>query len=69
MSSERNKILKARELQSKYIRYADCKKLYGIGRTKFIQLANEAHAVIKVDRLALVDRECFERYMESFRKY
>ena len=44
-------------------------ELYSIGLTKFQQLAKEAGAVIKVDKLVLVDCRRFEEFLESFREW
>ena len=40
-----------------------------IGLTKFQALAKEANAVYKVDGIALVNCEIFEKYLETFRVY
>ena len=37
-----------------------------LGLTKFQELAKEAKAVYKIDKVALVNCEIFERYLESF---
>jgi hypothetical protein len=37
--------------------------------TKFQALAKEAKAVYKIDGVALVNCELFERYLETFREY
>lgn len=42
-------------------------KLYSIGLTKFQELAKEAKAVYKIDKVALVNCEIFEKYLETFR--
>lgn len=47
--------------------FAFCEKLQRIGLTKFQELAKEAKAVYKIDKVALVNCEIFERYLESFR--
>ena len=39
---------------------------YSLGLTKFQELAKEAKAVYKIDKVALVNCEIFERYLESF---
>ena len=43
--------------------------MYSIGLTKFQELAKEAHATIKVDKLVLVDCQKFEEFLESFREW
>ena len=42
---------------------------YSIGMTKFQELAKEAGAVYKVDKLALVNCEIFEKFLETFREF
>lgn len=37
-----------------------------MGVCKFRQLAHEADAVYKVDKIALVNTEKFEKYLEGF---
>ena len=46
----------------KFVRYQE----YSLGLTKFQELAKEAKAVYKIDKVALVNCEIFERYLESF---
>lgn len=40
-----------------------------IGLTKFQALAKEAGAVYKVDKIALVNCEIFDKFLETFREY
>ena len=40
--------------------------MYNIGLNKFRDLAKEAHATIKCDKVILVDRVTFEEYLETF---
>ena len=47
----------------KFVRYQE---KYSLGLTKFQELAKEAKAVYKIDKVALVNCEIFERYLESF---
>lgn len=51
----------------KFRRYEDGAKYYGMGRTAFIQLAKDAKAIYKPNRIALVNCEIFEKYLEGFR--
>ena len=37
--------------------------------TKFQELAKEAKAVYKIDKVALVNCEIFEKYLETFREF
>lgn len=51
----------------KFRRYEDGALYYGMGRTRFMELAKDAKAVYKVNRTVLVNCEIFERYLEGFR--
>ena len=50
----------------KFVRYQEGAEKYSLGLTKFQELAKEAKAVYKIDEVALVNCEIFERYLESF---
>ena len=50
----------------KFVRYQEGAEKYSLGLTKFHELAKEAKAVYKIDKVALVNWEIFERYLESF---
>ena len=41
---------------------------YSLGLTNFQALAKEAKAVYKIDGIALVNCEIFEKFLESFRE-
>jgi len=49
------------EKTKKFVRYQEGAELYSIGLTK------EAKAVYKIDKVALVNCEIFEKYLETFR--
>lgn len=51
----------------KFVRYQKGAEKYSLGLTKFQELAKEAKAVYKIDKVTLVNCEIFERYLESFR--
>ena len=53
----------------KFVRYQEGAEKYSIGITKFQELAKEAKAVYKVDKIALVNCEIFEKFLETFREY
>ena len=57
----------AKKLAKKFVRYQEGAELYSIGLTKFQELAKEAKAVYKIDKVALVNCEIFEKYLETFR--
>lgn len=52
----------------KFVRYREGAERYSIGLTNFQRLAKEAKAVYKVDGIALVNCELFERFLETFRE-
>ena len=53
--------------KKRLVRYKDGAKMYSMGMNKFQTLAKDAGAVLKIDRMVLVDLDVFERYLESFR--
>lgn len=50
----------------KFVRYKEGAAMYSMGVTKFSALAHDAGAVYKIDKVALVNCEKFEKYLESF---
>ena len=63
----RKDVEKTKKLAKKFVRYQEGAELYSIGLTKFQELAKEAKAVYKIDKVALVNCEIFEKYLETFR--
>ena len=53
----------------KFVRYKEGAEKYSLGLTKFQELAKEAKAVYKVDKIVLVNCEIFEKFLETFREY
>ena len=53
----------------KFVRYKAGAEKYSLGLTKFQELAKEANAVYKVDKIVLVNCEIFEKFLETFREY
>lgn len=51
----------------KFRRYSDGAEYYGLGKTSFIQLAKDAKAIYKPNRVPLVNCEILEQYLEGFR--
>ena len=47
------------EKTKKFVRYQEGAELYSIGLTKFQELAKEAKAVYKIDKVARVNCEIF----------
>lgn len=55
--------------EKRFVRYKQGAEMYSMGMNKFQELAKEAKAVIKIDRMVLVDREKFEEFLLSFSVY
>ena len=53
--------------RKRLVRYKDGAEMYSMGMNKFQDLAKDARAIIKIDRLVLVDLDILYRYLESFR--
>ena len=51
----------------KFVRYKEGAELYSIGLNKFMELAKDANATYKLDKVVLVNCEIFEQYLEGFR--
>lgn len=58
----------AKQNAKKFIRYREGAERYSMGLTKFQALAREAKAVYKVDNIALVNCDIFEKFLETFRE-
>jgi len=67
LKKEKVKKEKTKKIAKKFVRYQEGAELYSIGLTKFQELAKEAKAVYKIDKVALVNCEIFEKYLETFR--
>ena len=61
MGYARKDVEKTKKLAKKFVRYQEGAELYSIGLTKFQELAKEAKAVYKTDKVALVNCEIFEK--------
>lgn len=59
----------AKKYAKKFVRYKEGAEKYSLGLTKFQELAKEAKAVYKIDGIALVNCEIFEKFLETFRDY
>ena len=62
MGYARKDVEKTKKIAKKFVRYQEGAELYSIGLTKFQELAKEAKAVYKIDKVALVNCEIFEKY-------
>ena len=54
-------------IRKKYVRYKEGAQLLSVSQRIFEKWAWEAGAVIKRDKVALVDLEKFDEYLKSFR--
>lgn len=52
----------------KYVRYEEGAVLYSMGKNSFRQVAQDAHAIVRLKRIALVNVEVLDEYLESFRE-
>lgn len=52
----------------KYVRYKEGAQRYSLGLHTFETLAKEAGAVYKIKKIALVNTEVFEEFLENFRE-
>ena len=52
----------------KFVRYKDGAKLYGMCQSEFNRLAHEARAVYKRNKMALVNTEVLDEYLEAYRE-
>ena len=50
--------------KKRLVRYKEGAEMYSMGMNKFQTLAKDAGAVLKIDRMVLVDLDVFERYLE-----
>lgn len=67
MADSNMRIVKGKEIKKKFVRYKEGADLYSMSQSKFEQLAKDAGAIYKLNKLVLVNREIFDDYLESFR--
>ena len=58
----------SKQVAKKFVRYKEGAEKYSLGLTKFQQMEKEARAVYKIDGVALVNCDLFEKYLETFRE-
>ena len=56
-----------KEKRKRLVRYKEGAEMYSMGMNKFQALAKDARAVLKIDRMVLVDLDIFDEYLETFR--
>ena len=50
----------------RFVRYKEGAEMYSMCQSKFEQMAKDAKAIYKVDKLVLVNCDIFEEYLETF---
>ncbi|BCJ96311.1 hypothetical protein acsn021_38800 [Anaerocolumna cellulosilytica] len=53
--------------QKRFVRYKVGAELYSMCQSKFEEMAKEANAIYKLNKLVLVNCDIFEEYLETFR--
>ena len=53
--------------KKRLVRYKEGAEMYSMGMNKFQTLAKDAEAILKIDRMVLVDLDIFDQYLETFR--
>ena len=53
--------------KKRLVRYKEGAEMYSTGMNKFQTLAKDAGAILKIDRMVLVDLDIFDQYLETFR--
>ena len=51
--------------KKRLVRYKEGAEMYSMGMNKFQTLAKDAGAILKIDRMVLVDLDVFDKYLES----
>jgi hypothetical protein len=59
--------MNGRNSRKKFVRYKEGAEMYSMCQSKFEQMAKDAKATYKVDKLVLVNCDIFEEYLETFR--
>lgn len=65
----RSKVDETKKATKKWVRYTEGAERYSMGVTKFMELAKEAKAVYKVDKIVLVNCDIFDKFLETFREF
>ena len=53
--------------KKRLVRYKEGAEMYSMGLNKFQAVSKDAGALIKLDRLVLVDLDVLDEYLDSFR--
>lgn len=61
------KTMERKVVKKDFVRYDEGAERYSMSKHSFMKLAQEAHAVYKINRISLVNTKIFEQYLETFR--
>ena len=61
------KKMERKVVKKDFVRYDEGAERYSMSKHSFMKLAQEAHAVYKINRISLVNTKIFEQYLETFR--
>ena len=67
--TERGDTVERLKSGKRFVRYKEGAEMYSMCQSKFEQMAKDAKAIYKVDKLVLVNCDIFEDYLETFRLY
>lgn len=59
--------MRKEEKRKRFIRYKEGAEMYSMSLRKFQDIAKDAGAIYKVGKMALVNCEIFDKYLETFR--
>lgn len=66
-TSQKGEHMETKVNKKEFIRYDEGAERYSMSKHSFMKLAQDAHAVYKINRITLVNTTIFEKYLESFR--
>lgn len=69
MAYSRRKLEETALYAKKFVRVDEGAMKYSMGVSKFHDMAKEANAIYKVDKIVLVNCDVFEKYLETFREF
>lgn len=67
MAYSREEAYRARAKAKRFVRYKEGAEIYSMCQKKFEQMAKDAKAIYKLDKLVLVNCDIFDEYLETFR--
>ena len=53
--------------KKRYVNYKEGMVLYSMGRDSFLKLAKDAHALLRIKKIAIVDLDILDDYLEQHR--